>query len=435
MIGRYKVRVWLAVLVLSAGLLLLVGCSLPAGGGEQARAASTDTGQAAGSQATQTAEPELASPTMPKPAGTSTPIPMPTRTPLRAALWTPFVVTNTPTPSDLFAAATLMVNQTRQVQETGTTTPAPPNMVTATPTLTPRVVTNTPRPGNRATADHMALEATARAMTSGTPDPNQAVITATPTETPRPTNTPRPTFTPRPTNAPRPTNTPRPTRTPTPTPSVTPVMVYLEELPTSPPPMPTPVFPRLLVGRILFLSTMSGERPNRPGVYVVNADGSQLARLTDNWPYDRAEAREAFSADGRYHAYVSGAVSWRSHIFYYDDFYDAEVQTTFLGSGKAWSPVWSPASHWIAFVANQTGNDEIWIVEKDNPPAVQLTSNSWEWDHHPSWSPDGNQIVFSSNRGGGRQIWIMDADGGNQHPITDPSYEAWNPVWVKYPDS
>ena len=105
------------------------------------------------------------------------------------------------------------------------------------------------------------------------------------------------------------------------------------------------------------------------------------------------------------------------------------------GSGKAWSPVWSPTSQQIAFVANHTGNDEIWIVDKDNPPAVQLTHNSWEWDHHPSWSPDGSQIVFSSNRAGNRQIWIMNADGGNQRPITDPSYDAWNPIWVKYPDT
>ena len=57
-------------------------------------------------------------------------------------------------------------------------------------------------------------------------------------------------------------------------------------------------------------------------------------------------------------------------------------------------------------MANETGNDEIWIVEKDSPSPIQLTKNTWEWDHHPSWSPDGSQIVFSSNRAGNRQIWV-----------------------------
>ena len=141
------------------------------------------------------------------------------------------------------------------------------------------------------------------------------------------------------------------------------------------------------------------------------------------------------AADGRFQAFVGeDSVRWRLQIFYHDYDYGNSLQTTFFGKGRAWSPAWSPTSDWIAFVANETGNDEIWIVEKDKPPPMQLTENTWEWDHHPSWSPDGSQIVFSSNRNGNRQIWIMDADGDNQHPISDPSYDAWNPIWVKYPD-
>ena len=85
------------------------------------------------------------------------------------ATLTPFVVTSSPTPADLLAAATLSAWQTAQILTTGTTTPPPPNLVTATLTPKPVVVTSTPTPANQATAEQMALLATARAFTTGTP--------------------------------------------------------------------------------------------------------------------------------------------------------------------------------------------------------------------------------------------------------------------------
>lgn len=100
--------------------------------------------------------------------------------------------------------------------------------------------------------------------------------------------------------------------------------------------------------------------------------------------------------------------------------------------GHAWDPVWSPTGDLIAFVANESGNDEIYVVLKDQWPPRQLTRNTWEWDKHPSWSPDGRQIVFESNRDGQQRLWLMNADGSNQRPLTDPILEAFAPVWVKY---
>jgi TolB protein len=108
---------------------------------------------------------------------------------------------------------------------------------------------------------------------------------------------------------------------------------------------------------------------------------------------------------------------------------------TYFGAGVAWTPAWSPKGERVTFVASDTGNDEIWIIERDGWPARQLTQNEWEWDHHPSFSPDGSQIVFASNRDTGRrQIWMMEANGENQRQITSFTFEAWDPVWVKYTD-
>ena len=179
---------------------------------------------------------------------------------------------------------------------------------------------------------------------------------------------------------------------------------------------------------------MGGDGKTR--VYIINPDGSGLGQLTADWPYVRAEARDAFSADKRQRALALRDGTGRIQIF------DVEMspagvptgspaQTTRFGAGIAWAPAWSPTDDRIAFVSNESGNDEIWVVDRGSWPGTQLTKNTWEWDKHPSWSPDGRQIVFTSNRSGRQQVWIMNADGNEPRPLSGWEYDAWDPVWVK----
>ena len=94
--------------------------------------------------------------------------------------------------------------------------------------------------------------------------------------------------------------------------------------------------------------------------------------------------------------------------------------------------VWAPTGYWVAFVSNQPGNDEIFIVGSDGQNVKRLTTNTFEWDKHPSWSGKGDRIVFWSNRGTGRpQIWVMSQDGGNPTNISDNGYEEHDPIWIK----
>jgi hypothetical protein len=362
-----------------------------------------------------------------------TPVPTPTPTPtvagglLGAATATPLptptseliVVTSTPTPVDVLEEATRVAQATDWARILGPATPTPPNLATVTPTPTPHlvIVTNTPVPGNAATATYAALVATAVAFTTGTPTPippeaTVVVATAMPVPTLRPAAA---------------------TRTPTP------IFVLLADIPT-PEAAPTAVFPQALMGKIVFLSDIGGNR-NRPNAMVMNPDGSEIGVLTSNVFYNRANERDAWSADRRFYVYAlragGAANSGLVQIFHDDAQYPgARTQLTFFGSGTAWSPAWSPKRNVVALVSSDTRNDEIWLVEPGVWPPIQLTHNDWEWDHHPSFSPDGNEIVFMSNRETGRrQLWVMDIGGENVRQLTNFTFEAWDPVWVKYPDS
>jgi hypothetical protein len=347
-----------------------------------------------------------------------TPIPNVTQTTeaeIAAAGYTPtptatmLVVTSTPTPDNIFTVAALAATATKVATATGTYTPVPANWVT------PVVVVPTAKPANTATAIYQQAVATAEAIAFGTPSPTPINIwTATPT----------------------------------------PIFVLLDgELPT---PAPTPTatatpqsIPSALVGKIAFLSDRAGGAD--PLVYVIDPDGQNLALLTDRVNYDQALARDAYSADQRYRVLVKDALidteikdaqgtpqavqEKRPSLFFYDFFYKAEQQITHFGSGIAYDPAWPPSGERIAFVSNDSSNDEIWVINRDGSGALQLTrdENGW-WDKHPSWSPDGSQIVFWSNRTGHKQIWVMNADGSGLYSLSRTGFNDWDPVWIKYQD-
>ena len=344
-------------------------------------------------------------------AVTATPTPTPTPTDTSTPEPTYVVITATPTPDSIFAAATLSAAATARAIGFGTPTPLPANWVT------PMVVTSTPTPANQATAQMLVALATAQAFTTGTPTPTPAnMVTTTPT----------------------------------------PVFVLLDgELPPITPTLMSQVVPSTvpaeLIGKIAFKSDRTGQEE----IYVINPNGSGLALLSNRWPYDLAKQADAYSSDGRFRVFVKDAIIDTGSeddlgnitpiqlrvpaLFYFDSFYEVEEQLTRFGVNEshqpvAYDPAWSPTAEQIAFVSDDSGNDEIWVINRDGSDTRQLTRNEWEWDKHPSWSPDGSQIVFWSNRTGHAQIWVMDTNGGDLYSLSRTGFNDWDPVWFKYPD-
>jgi hypothetical protein len=357
----------------------------------------------------------------PPPGSTATPTP------------TFIIITSTPTPENVFTAVAIAPRLTLEATTTGTPTPLPANWVT------PFVIENTPTPENTATAMYQQIEATASVLLYGTSTPTpQNLVTATPL----PTETPTPIFIE--------LEGELPPVTPTPTVSVT--------------PEPTPTIPAVLLGKIAFKSDRTGKEE----IYVINPDGTGLALLTHRWPYLVAEMAETYSVDGRFRVFTKDAIRYENvtyadgskdgvgvrgerndvpAVFWYDSLYSVEQQVTNFGLGYAYQGVWSPTRGQIAFVSNDSGDDEIWIVNSDGSDLRRLTETNEafnareigkdsfipEVNGHPSWSPDGTHLVFWSNRAGHRQIWIMNTNGENLYSLSRTDFNDWDPVWIKYP--
>ena len=61
--------------------------------------------------------------------------------------------------------------------------------------------------------------------------------------------------------------------------------------------------------------------------------------------------------------------------------------------------LWSPDGKLIAYVSDQTGNDEIWIMPQDGgTTATQLTTGADTYKYRPVWSPDSKKILWADKK-------------------------------------
>ena len=179
--------------------------------------------------------------------------------------------------------------------------------------------------------------------------------------------------------------------------------------------------------QIAFASNRDGDLE----IYVMDADGGNLRKLTNN---SDGDADPVWSPDGKRIAFKSdrdGHVN--AHGFPTADIYvmDADgsnQQNLTNNPNNDWDPSWSPDGKRIAFTSRRDGpfNIEVYVMDADGSNLQNLSNHPFD-DRNPSWSPDGAHIVFSARREGHfenkfsitHEIYVMDADGGNQRRLTE----------------
>jgi hypothetical protein len=174
-------------------------------------------------------------------------------------------------------------------------------------------------------------------------------------------------------------------------------------------------------GKIAFSSTRD---VNNQEIYVMNDDGSDVTRLTNNaardsdpsWSPDGEKIAFQTTRDGDNEIFVMNAA----------DGSDVTRLTNNLASDEF--PRWSPDGEKITFQSNRDGNFEIYVMNAaDGGNPTRLTNNAAK-DFESRWSTDGEKIAFISTRDGNFEIYIMNAaDGSGQTNITNHPAADYDP--------
>jgi TolB protein len=174
------------------------------------------------------------------------------------------------------------------------------------------------------------------------------------------------------------------------------------------------------------------DRDGNPEIYIMNADGSNQTRITNN---PAGDSSPAWSPDGSMIAFntnrfegggdeiarrnISGGETWGLNL----------TRLTFAKehhSAKANNFIaWSPDGRWIAFESDRDRDDpEIYLINAVDGTNARRLTYTRALDEVPSWSPDSRQILFSSDmhdkpQSGEYDIYIMNRDGTGQRRLTN----------------
>jgi serine/threonine protein kinase/Tol biopolymer transport system component len=206
-----------------------------------------------------------------------------------------------------------------------------------------------------------------------------------------------------------------------------PVLPQTQVFPTQTP-MVTP-----MAGTETAQIAFASNRDGLPQIYLVNADGTGLKRITD---MPDGACQPDFSPDGMQIVFISPCQKYQESYslasMFIIDIEGGNLSPLPNVPGGDYDPAWSPDGKYIVFTSLRSNNKPKMYLLNLEDESVILLADEGTKNMQPAWSPDGKEIAFVTNRNGPQQIWFMNADGSDQRLFSRSmdlvnSNPSWSP--------
>jgi Tol biopolymer transport system component len=163
-------------------------------------------------------------------------------------------------------------------------------------------------------------------------------------------------------------------------------------------------------------------------IYVMNADGSGIVRLTQ---YYEDDTFPSFSPDGKKILFQRGSIISTMNT-------DGSSVASFV---QAYYASYSPDGKKIVFShLSDGGGSDIYAMNAADGSQMKRLTNDTSFQSTVAWSPDGKKIVYGTN--GFHDLAIMNEDGSDQQLLTHNVESGKKPLptyfwitWVPVPTS
>lgn len=164
------------------------------------------------------------------------------------------------------------------------------------------------------------------------------------------------------------------------------------------------------------------EEGGNSDIYLLDASGRVLDRLTDHWGID---VSPSWSPDGSRIAFCSNR-SGGPHIYVMNVDGSGVRRISTQGNYNT-EPSWAPVGDRIAYSTRGGGGFQIVVAGVDGGGGRVISSRGS--NTHPSWAPDGRYLVWSSRSGGSEHLVMSDRDGKAVHELTRGAGDDSSPTW------
>lgn len=198
--------------------------------------------------------------------------------------------------------------------------------------------------------------------------------------------------------------------------------------------------------RLVFVRGSAGgysQEDERFGIYVVNADGSHLRRVTKRAGY--FQRAPTWSPNGKWIAFLledSVEVMQTELDLYLVHPNGRRLHPLTQTAADEDSASWSPDGTRLLFDRDRdgSGGHDVGVLNLRTRTTRLLIAGATD-DAEPTWSPDGTMIAFTrwtyppddpdfNPRGA---IYLADANGKNVRRLTIDSNDAWGAAWQSLP--